>query len=137
MIQITLPSELDMPTSIMTEALISAIRTHPQLPRHSWYFISGVTLSALNRPEEIATVYSHAIGEGVDEPQNQPSQDERLEISRKLREALVKSSAICGLPKVGVIFSVGWLCQQLSIAPNIDDKCAIGAQKSYSTDPHG
>ena len=91
-----------MPPSIMTEAFVSAIRTYPRLPRCSWYFISGVTLSALNRPEEIPAVYSHAIEKGVGNVQTSPSHDEKLEISRKMREALVKSSAICGLPKVSV-----------------------------------
>ncbi len=90
-----------MPLPIMTEAFVSAIRTNPQLPRRSWYFIIGVTLSALNRPGEIPGVYTHAIEKGMDEIPSPSSHDEKLEISRKMREALIKSSAICGLPKVG------------------------------------
>lgn len=86
----------------MTEAFISAIRKSPLLPRHTWYFVSGVTLSALNRPEEIPAVYMHAIERGVGSTDTVPNHDERLEISRKMREALIKSAAICGLPKVGL-----------------------------------
>lgn len=92
---------MTLPT-IMTEAFVSALRKHPVLPRHTWYFVSGVTLSALNRPEEISTVYKHAIERGVGSYDTVPSHDEKLEISRKMREALIKSAAICGLPKVGI-----------------------------------
>ena len=117
----------------MTEAFISAIRTHPQLPQRSWYFISSVTLSALNRPEEIATLYTHAIEKGVGKIQNQPGEDEKLQISRKLREALVKSSAICGLPKVGVISSIYNRFRQLSTIEKTDHQLAIGTQEGHAT----
>lgn len=90
------------PPTIMTEAFVSAIRKDPLLPRHAWYLVSGVTLSALNRPEEIRAVYRHAIEKGAGSSDIVPSHEERLEISRKMREALVKSSAVCGLPKVSV-----------------------------------
>jgi len=93
--------------SIVTPSLLSAIRGHPQLPRHTWYFIAGVTLSALNRPDEIPKVYRCAIENvgdrdlgGVEAAQSERvRQEEQLRISRKLREGLVKSAAITGLPK--------------------------------------
>ncbi len=90
------------PPTIMTEAFLSAIRKNPLLPRHSWYFVSGVTLSALNRPEDISAVYKLAIEKGAGTSDSVPSHIEKLEISRKMREALIKSAAVCGLPKVGM-----------------------------------
>jgi hypothetical protein len=86
--------------AIITPALLSSIRGHPQLPHHSWYFITGVTLSILNRPDEIANVFRHAMETGPGGVSKKPEHDEQLRIARKMREALVKAAAIGGLPKV-------------------------------------
>lgn len=97
--------------SIITPALLSRIRSHPQLPKHTWYIISSVTLSCLNRPDEIPKVLKSAIGEGRDKPLGRREEsdgngvegmahEDQLRIARRMREGLVKSSAICGLPKV-------------------------------------
>ena len=95
----------DMPLltlpSLITPALLSSIRRHPQLPYHSWYFITCVTLSALNRPDEIPKVFSHAIANGVGSIDSKPEHEEQLKIARKTREALIKAAPIGGLPKVG------------------------------------
>ena len=86
--------------SIITPALLSLIKGHPQLPRHAWYFLTGVTLSVLNLPHEIPTVFKHAIEKGAGIHDTKPGHDEQLEIARKMREALVKAAPIGGLPKV-------------------------------------
>lgn len=87
--------------AIITPSLIASIRGHPQLPRHSWYFIAGVTLSVINRPDEIPKVFKFAIEQGVGPTENiKPAHPEQLQIARKLREGLIKSAAIVGLPKV-------------------------------------
>ena len=88
------------PVSVITPALLSSIRGHPHLPRHAWYFLTGVTLSVLNSPHEIPTVYKYAIEKGAGNCDMKPGPDEQLEISRKMREALVKATPIGGLPKV-------------------------------------
>ncbi|MCJ1374706.1 hypothetical protein MMC20_005938 [Loxospora ochrophaea] len=93
--------------AIATPALLSAIRTHPQLPRHSWYFIAGVTLSVLNRPDEIPKVFKHAVENGSDRVGDTPKQDEHLEIVRKMREALIKAAPIGGLPRaINALFAL-------------------------------
>lgn len=91
---ITLPA-------IATPALLASIRAHPQLPLHTWYFITGVTLSVLNRPDEIPKVFQYALEKGVEHGADArpPKHEERLEIARKMREALVKMAPIGGLPK--------------------------------------
>ena len=88
-----------LPT-VLSPALLSSIRTHPHLPRHSWYFITGVALSALNRPDEIPLVFKEALAKGAGLGDSEPSHSEQLTIARKMREALVKAAPIAGLPKV-------------------------------------
>lgn len=89
---------------IINSAFLSSLRSHPGLPRHTWYFVAGVTLSTLNRPEEIGSVFKFALEKGVHPEDDGPIKDEKekLRIARRMREALVKSSAIIGLPKVRI-----------------------------------
>ncbi|KAI9817747.1 MAG: hypothetical protein M1827_000866 [Pycnora praestabilis] len=91
--------------AIVTPALLSSIRGHPQLPKHSWYFIAGVTLSVINRPDEIPKVFKYAIDHGIGHSDSKPEHDEQLKIARKMREALTKSAAIEGLPKTKLIIT--------------------------------
>lgn len=84
---------------IISPTLLSFIHGHPNIPLHSWYFIAGVTLSVLNRPDEISTVFKYAMEKGGDRIEASPGHDEKLKIARKMREALVKAAPIGGLPK--------------------------------------
>jgi hypothetical protein len=86
--------------AIITPSLIQGIRTQSKLPHHTWYFIAGVTLSILNRPDEIPTVFRYAIDHGPGKEDTKPGIEEQLNIARKMREALVKAAPIGGLPKV-------------------------------------
>ncbi|KAF2461547.1 AhpD-like protein [Lineolata rhizophorae] len=88
-------------SAVITPAFLSALRSHPHLPTHSWYFIAGVTLSAINRPDEIPTVFNYALEHGVGPApeSSKPAAAEQLQIARRLREGLVKSAAVVGLPK--------------------------------------
>lgn len=78
--------------SILTPSLLSSIRTRSTLPPQTWYFIAGVTLSALNRPDEIPSVFAHALA-------HTPNTTSHLQLARRMREGLVKSAAVIGLPK--------------------------------------
>ncbi|CAI4212939.1 unnamed protein product [Parascedosporium putredinis] len=86
---------------IVTPALIATIRRYPNLPRHSWYFVAATTLSIINRPDEITQIYKYALNNGLDQDQvdSTPNIEEQLAISRRIREAIIKSAAIGGLPK--------------------------------------
>lgn len=87
--------------SLLTPAILSSLRSTPRLPHHTWYYITGATLSALNRPEEIPSVLSYALKNGVGpEDETPPAEKEQLKIARRMREGLVKSAAVIGLPKV-------------------------------------
>lgn len=83
--------------AIITPALLKRIWRHPTLPKGSWYIVSSVTLSCLNRPDEIPKVLREALGK---DGGGGMGHEEQLRIARRMREGLVKSSAICGLPKV-------------------------------------
>ena len=87
---------------IITPTLLSAIRKTPNLPQNTWYIIVATTLSVLNRPDEIPNVYSQAIAHapGPQKEAAMPSKEDQLRISRRMREALVKSGPISGFPKV-------------------------------------
>ncbi|KAL2142468.1 hypothetical protein VTI28DRAFT_1116 [Corynascus sepedonium] len=82
---------------ILTPAFLSSIRNHPNLPRHTWYLIAATTLSQLNRPDEIPKLYQDALqydsGDAVSD------HDEKLRISRRMREALIKAAAVGGVPR--------------------------------------
>ncbi|KAI9833508.1 MAG: hypothetical protein M1819_003667 [Sarea resinae] len=86
--------------AVITPALLSCIRAHPQLPKHSWYFITGVTLSVINRPDEIPKVFKDVMDHGIGASDSKPEHEEQLRIARRLREALLKSAPIAGLPRV-------------------------------------
>lgn len=95
---------------VITPELLDSLRSHPDLPDDAWYLVVVTALCVLNRPEGIPMVYTHAVdtrassgssghgttingAEVVDER-------EQLRIARRMREALLKTSAIGGLPKV-------------------------------------
>jgi hypothetical protein len=112
---------------LITPALLAAIRSQPHLPSHAWYFVTGVTLSILNRPDEIPRVFSHALEKGPARSDAVPGHDEQLVIARKLREALVKAAAIGGLPKVCIkkkpfsLFHTRCYCLVIYHEPNISN----------------
>jgi hypothetical protein len=86
--------------ALITPALLTSIRTHPNLPSQTWYFITGVTLSVLNRPEEIPKVFEHAIAHPDRSSGVKDEHADQLRIARRMREALIKVAVIGGLPKV-------------------------------------
>jgi hypothetical protein len=86
--------------AIVTPSLLSALRANTRLPHQTWYFIAGVTLSVLNRPDEIPKVFQHALEE-VETVEHGPRVHVlQLSAARRMREGLLKSSAISGVPKV-------------------------------------
>jgi hypothetical protein len=87
----------------------------PILPNDSWYSIAGVVFSALNLPEDVARV-----GEFVTTEHNNnggerslpQKKDEGASLRiRKMKEALLKSMVVVGLPKVGT----ACISQQLAL----------------------
>lgn len=81
-------------------AFLDALRSQPDLPDDVWYLITATALCILNRPEHIPAIYTHAIAtHASSSSSSSPAEQEQLRIARRLREALLKTSAIGGMPK--------------------------------------
>lgn len=84
--------------------LLDTLRSQPGMPSDMWYAVVATTLCVLNRPEEIQAVYRHAVAAdahpGAGTAGAAADHARQLRIARRLREALLKTSAIGGLPKV-------------------------------------
>lgn len=78
--------------SVITPAVLANLRNHPNLPSHCWYLVAATTLAVLNQPHCIRDVYKYEVDQSGD--------NERLFVLRRMREALIKASAIGGMPKV-------------------------------------
>lgn len=92
------------PPPIFTPEYLDTLRRQADLPDDVWYLVVATALCILNRPEDIQAVYTHAVGAGhaqVGVPNGATQPDmEQQRIARRIREALLKVSAIGGLPKV-------------------------------------
>lgn len=77
--------------TILTPTTLSQLASWPLLTT-SWFFVAAATLSICNQPNEIPRIFEYAIA-------NRPSDQQELTIARKMREALLKTSALGGLPK--------------------------------------
>ncbi|RPA75633.1 hypothetical protein BJ508DRAFT_418035 [Ascobolus immersus RN42] len=108
---------------IVSAALLNKFRTTPNLPVGSWYLITAVTLCVLNRPFELPAVWNYALAnsaipgsdtedyvrkqyqtEKLGTPQDiisarEDGRETALQIARRIREGLLKSAIIGGLPK--------------------------------------
>lgn len=89
------------PTAL-TPRLLDTLRSQPGMPGDMWYAVVATTLCVLNRPEEIQAVYRHAVAAdpGAGTAGAVADHARQLRVARRLREALLKTSAIGGLPKV-------------------------------------
>jgi hypothetical protein len=106
--------------AVVTPTLLASIRRQPNLPRNTWYYIAASALTVLNRPDEIPKVYKHVLDHGPDAVDRTPDHEEQLSMSRRMREALVKTAAIGGLPKVrtAAFTSSSWSTQSSSVNPS-------------------
>ena len=57
-VQSTMPPPLP---PILTSSLLQSLKSQPHLPPHTWYLLASVTLSVLNRPDEIGRVVKYAL----------------------------------------------------------------------------
>ncbi|KAI5458404.1 AhpD-like protein [Mariannaea sp. PMI_226] len=121
-------------TPIMTPALINYIRRQPHLPRNSWYFIAATTLSSLNRPDELPKIYSHALEEESSATEVNGNEYYLL-VSRRIREALIKSSAVGGMPKtINALMALKAVTpEDLLDTPGIESRLSSRFQDIYNT----
>ena len=84
---------------IITPDLLTQIRTHPLLRPKTWDIISAVTLSILNRPDEIPKIYTTSLSTLPPLSDEVQEHAEKLQLTRRMREALLKVAAVGGFPK--------------------------------------
>ncbi|KAK8035015.1 AhpD-like protein [Apiospora rasikravindrae] len=77
--------------SVITSTVLANLRNHPNLPNHCWYLVAATTLAVLNQPHGIRDVYKYEV--------EQCGNVESLAVLRRMREALIKASAVGGVPK--------------------------------------
>lgn len=92
----SIPSE-----KIATNDFLDQLCSTEELPEDTWYFIAAVALSTLNKPGEIADILQFAIAGH--------KHDEQVRIASRIREALIKSAPVVGLPKVDLTFLVSFI----------------------------
>ncbi len=119
------PSSL--PT-ILTSDLINSIREHPILAPHTWYIIAATILTVLNRPAEVSRIYEHAITFGSGSTVSGTEHEEQLTILRRMREALIKTSAVVGVPKV----CVALLLDRYYMLTGTDYKFTTSTEENHS-----
>jgi len=81
-----------MSSPILNPNTLDSIKSHDSLPADSYYFILAVTVAALNRSEELKML--------LDDACKGKSQQEQYRIVKRIREALIKSAPVIGLPKI-------------------------------------
>ena len=91
--------------AIITPSILRSLKANQHLPSQTWYFVSGVALSILNRPDEVSKVFQYAVAAASST--SALKHEEELQVARRMREALVKASAIGGLPKVDHVSKTG------------------------------
>ncbi|KAF5324755.1 hypothetical protein D9611_004187 [Ephemerocybe angulata] len=63
-----------------------------------WYIVTAVALSASNKPDGVPRVFEHMLSQELKDHASD-SQEDRLILARKFREAIFKSGLISGYPK--------------------------------------
>ncbi|KAH7032884.1 AhpD-like protein [Microdochium trichocladiopsis] len=84
---------------MLKQALWTSLAKDVAMPHGAWYLVASATLAVLNRPREIQQVFTYALSDLEHSRDGPGAHKEKLEVSRRIRESLVKTSAIAGLPK--------------------------------------
>ncbi|KAL7273575.1 hypothetical protein RUND412_003552 [Rhizina undulata] len=102
---------------LATPVLLRSLHANPALPKNTWYFLASVTLSILNRPDDVGRTWSYALENcarrdsasaefvrwelerGLKFKRDYEEEETALRISFRMREALLKSAVVGGLPK--------------------------------------
>lgn len=83
-----------MPGTVLTPVRLKTLASTPLLG-NSWYYIAAATLSVCNRPDDVPLVLEYMLAQ----PSVAASEEHRRLVAKQIRESLLKSSALGGLPK--------------------------------------
>ncbi|KXJ92839.1 hypothetical protein Micbo1qcDRAFT_160670, partial [Microdochium bolleyi] len=84
---------------VVSPAFLGRLIENHGLCRETWYLVASSTLAVLNRPQDVQVVYTYALANLETGHERPATREEKLRVSRRVREALVKTSVIAGLPK--------------------------------------
>ncbi|KAK8101226.1 uncharacterized protein PG998_007364 [Apiospora kogelbergensis] len=85
--------------SVIAAKVLANLSNHPNVPPHCWYLVVATALSVLNQPHGIRDVYKYEV--------DQCGEGDSLFVLRRMREALIKASAISGVPKtINALYSL-------------------------------
>lgn len=76
---------------ILTPARLQTLSSFPLLSSN-WYYLAAATFSVCNAPEEVPVILEYML-------QKTSGQTQQFEVAQKIREAILKSAALGGLPK--------------------------------------
>ncbi|VVT44642.1 uncharacterized protein SAPINGB_P000484 [Magnusiomyces paraingens] len=78
--------------TILTPARLQTLSTSFPLLSTNWYYLAAATFSICNVPEEVPVIFEYML-------QKVDTDKEKFEMVQRIREAILKSSALGGLPK--------------------------------------
>lgn len=67
-----------------------------------WYLVAAVTFSASNNPKDVVSVFKYALADlkSVQKSNDDGSIKEQLQLARRIREAILQSGLLSGMPRV-------------------------------------
>ena len=72
---------------------------------HPWYIVAAVAFSASNKPNDVTLVFKYALAElkSVQKVKGEEAVKEQLQLARRIREAILQSGLLSGMPRVSII----------------------------------
>lgn len=103
--------------SILTPVRLKTLSSFSLLSTN-WYYLAAATLSICNRPDEVPVLYEYVLS-------TIPREDKKAQFdtTQKIREAILKSSALGGLPK-----AINSLMRLKTVTPNELRESAVQRQ---------
>ena len=78
-----------------------------------WAVVAAVSFSAANVADAVPLVFQYALDElvrGQQQPNSDEARSEQLVLARKIREAVLQSGLLSGMPRVSLVFSCMLFC---------------------------
>lgn len=85
------PALLVTPMPVLTPSRLQTLSSQPLLKNY-WHFLSAAVLGACNLPDEVPVLYKYAM--------DHSGPKDHAMITAKMRESIMKSTALIGLPRV-------------------------------------
>ncbi|TBU39627.1 hypothetical protein BD309DRAFT_416376 [Dichomitus squalens] len=124
----------------------------PNAPSHLWTVVAAVAFSASNAPNAVPAIFSYALDDLVASQHaaataGDAAREEQLVLARKVREAVLQSGLLSGMPRVSAaipsLSAVFWLPSRICVCirthtspPVRDTQSCARAPRCSSTRSH-